>query len=60
MKLPTGTRQPDDKQRLNEQNILLRVSQAIISTMDYEEVLQIITDGVAELLGIETRRYLHG
>ena len=54
MKLPTGTRQPDDKQRLNEQNILLRVSQAIISTMDYEEVLQIITDGVAELLGIET------
>jgi len=44
----------DYLKKIDEQNILLRVSQSIISTMDYQEVLQIISDGMAELLGIET------
>ncbi|MBN1115735.1 MAG: GAF domain-containing protein [Bacteroidales bacterium] len=37
-----------------EQNILLKISQSIIGTLDYEEVLQIISDGMSELLEIES------
>ncbi len=37
-----------------EHEVLLKISQSIISTLDYEKVLQIISDGMSELLGIET------
>jgi signal transduction histidine kinase len=37
-----------------EQNILLEISASIISTLDYEKVLQIISDGMSDLLEIET------
>ena len=37
-----------------EQQILLKISNSIISTLDYEKVLQIISDGMAELMEIET------
>ncbi len=35
-------------------NILINISQSLISTLDYEKVLQIISDGMSELLEIET------
>ena len=38
----------------NEQSALLKITQSLIGTMNYEEVLQIISDGMSELLGIET------
>lgn len=37
-----------------DQQILLKISQSIISTLDYQHVLQIISDGMSELLEIET------
>lgn len=37
-----------------EQQILLKISNSIINTLDYEKVLQIISDGMAELMEIET------
>ncbi|ASB48164.1 GAF domain-containing sensor histidine kinase [Alkalitalea saponilacus] len=37
-----------------EINALIRISQSIISTLDYQEILQIISDGMADLLGIES------
>lgn len=39
---------------LRELNILIRISQGIISTLDFQEVLQTISDGMAELLEIES------
>ncbi len=42
------------KKHTLEQNILLKVSQCISGTLDLETVLQIISDGVAQLLDIET------
>ena len=36
------------------QDILLEISQNIISTLDYQKVLQIISDGMSEILEIET------
>lgn len=44
----------DFAQKLHEQNILLKISKNIISTLNYESVLQIISDGMSELLEIET------
>ncbi len=37
-----------------EQELLLEVSQAVSSTLDLEAVLQIIADGTARLVGVET------
>jgi signal transduction histidine kinase len=37
-----------------EQDLLLEVSQAVSSTLDLEAVLQIIADGTARLVGVET------
>ncbi|MFZ5940365.1 MAG: GAF domain-containing sensor histidine kinase [Bacteroidota bacterium] len=37
-----------------ELNIIIRISQSIIGTLDYQKVLQIISDGMAELLDIES------
>jgi C4-dicarboxylate-specific signal transduction histidine kinase len=37
-----------------ELNILIKISRSIISTLDFQEVLQIISDGMAELMDIET------
>ncbi len=45
---------PQDLNTLRELNILTRISQGLISTLDYEKVLQIISDGMSELLDIET------
>jgi signal transduction histidine kinase len=42
------------KRNRREQNILLEISTNIISTLDYEKVLQIISDGMSDLLEIET------
>lgn len=39
---------------LREVNVLIKISQSIISTLDYHRILQIISDGMAELLEIET------
>ena len=39
---------------LRELNILIKISQSIISTLDYQAILQIISDGMAELFEIET------
>lgn len=36
------------------ESILLKISQSIIGTLDYEKVLQIISDGMSELLDNET------
>jgi len=36
------------------QDVLLNISQSIIGTLDYEKVLQIISDGMSALLEIET------
>ncbi|MGE4289896.1 MAG: ATP-binding protein [Salinivirgaceae bacterium] len=41
-------------QSFRELNILIRISQDIISTLEFEKVLQIISDGMSELLEIET------
>jgi PAS domain S-box-containing protein len=41
-------------QQQKEQNILLKISQSILGTLDYQNVLQIISDGMSELLEIET------
>jgi len=46
--------QPTIPKSLRELNILIKVSQNIISTLDFERVLQIISDGMSELLDIET------
>ncbi|MBN1949991.1 MAG: GAF domain-containing protein [Bacteroidales bacterium] len=40
--------------KLHEQEILLKVSQSIIGTLDYGKVLQVISDGMSELLNIES------
>ncbi len=37
-----------------QQNVLLKISQSIIGTLDYQKVMQIISDGMSELLEIET------
>lgn len=37
-----------------EQNLLLKISHSVSSTLNLENVLQIISDGTAELLAIET------
>ena len=37
-----------------ELNILIKISRSIISTLDFQEVLQIISNGMAELMDIET------
>jgi signal transduction histidine kinase len=39
---------------LRELNILIKISQDIIGTLDFDRVLQVISDGIAELLEIET------
>lgn len=42
------------QQRVKELDLLLRLNEKIIRTLDLDEVLQLITDGMAELLEIET------
>lgn len=39
---------------IRELSILIKVSQSIISTLDFQEVLQIISNGMSELLDIES------
>ncbi len=41
-------------QSIHQLNTLIKISQSVISTLDLQEVLQIVSDGMAELLGIET------
>jgi len=43
----------DISQDFRELTVIMKISQSIIENPDYEEVLQIISDGMAELLGIE-------
>lgn len=43
----------DIPQNFRELSIIMKISQSIIENPDYDEVLQIISDGMAELLGIE-------
>jgi two-component sensor histidine kinase len=42
------------KNHFKEQNILLKVSQSVSSSLDLQNVLQVISDGTATLLNIET------
>jgi len=41
-------------QSIRELSIIIKISQSINSTLDYEKVLQIISDGMSELLEIES------
>jgi signal transduction histidine kinase len=41
-------------QGIRELNIIIKISQSIIGTLDFQKVLQIISDGMSELLEIET------
>jgi C4-dicarboxylate-specific signal transduction histidine kinase len=43
----------DIPQNFRELSIIMKISQSIIENPDYEEVLQTISNGMAELLGIE-------
>lgn len=43
-----------NSQHIRELSIITKISQNIISTLDYEQVLQIVSDGMSELLDIET------
>lgn len=43
----------DISQNLRELSIITKISQSIIKTLDYEEILQIISNGMSELLEIE-------
>jgi C4-dicarboxylate-specific signal transduction histidine kinase len=43
----------DIPQNFRELAVITKISQSIIKNPDYDEVLQIISDGMAELLGIE-------
>ena len=36
-------------QSIRELNLMIKIGQGIISTLDYTEVLQIISDGMSEL-----------
>lgn len=46
--------EPAPQYNQKKQRILLDISRSIISTLNYQEVLQIISDGMSELLEIET------
>lgn len=41
-------------QSIRELNLIIRISQSIIGTLDYQMVLQLLSDGMSELLDIET------
>jgi len=43
----------DNSQNFRELSIITKISQSIIKTLDYEEILQTISDGISELLEIE-------
>jgi signal transduction histidine kinase len=43
----------DNSQNFRELSIITKISQSIIKTLDYEEILQIISNGMSELLDIE-------
>jgi len=44
----------DLSQSIRELNIIIRISEHILGTLDYEGVLQVISDGMSELLDIES------
>ena len=44
----------DNSHRFRELMIITKISQSVIKTLDYEEILQTISDGMSELLEIET------
>jgi signal transduction histidine kinase len=54
MKNPSSKINNNNPPRLRELMIITKISQSVIKTLDYEEVLQIISDGMSELLEIET------
>lgn len=54
MKNVPGKSEQTNPKSLREINVLIKISQSIISTLDYQNVLQIISDGMSELLEIET------
>lgn len=54
MEKPFSIIDTSNTQNIRDLNIILSISQGIISTLDYEEVLQIISNGISELLEIET------
>lgn len=44
----------DSSQSFRELSVISKISQNIISTLDFQEVLQVISDGMSELLDIES------
>ena len=44
----------NNSKSIRELSIIINISQSIINTLDYQKVLQIISDGMSELLEIET------
>lgn len=43
-----------NKEEVRKLNAVLQITKSIIATLNYEEVLQLISDGMSELLDIET------
>jgi len=54
MNRPSAPIIQSNRQSIRELNLIIRISRNIIGTLDYEKVLQIISDGMSELLDIES------
>ncbi|MBN2486251.1 MAG: GAF domain-containing protein [Bacteroidales bacterium] len=54
MNKPELSKAGNNQQNVYELGIIVKIIQSIISTLDYEKILQIISDGMSELLGIES------
>jgi|WetSurMetagenome_2_1015567.scaffolds.fasta_scaffold11367_3 signal transduction histidine kinase len=54
MNKPAAPVKSSSRQSLRELNLIIKISRNIIGTLDYEKVLQIISDGMSELLDIES------
>jgi signal transduction histidine kinase len=53
MKNPQIIISNDNSQNFRELSVITKISQSIIKTLDYDEILQIISNGMSELLEIE-------
>jgi len=54
MNKPPAPKTQSNRQSIRELNLITRISRNIIGTLDYDKVLQIISDGMSELLDIES------
>ncbi len=54
MKKNISNHKPTIPKSIHELNIILKINQSIIETLDYEKAFQVISNGMSELLEIET------